>query len=143
MRNTLGQERSASDTLDVEYVTLQLMKSREEGGKRIERYSLIVFDYNSAELNPANRRVMERIKSRIEEDSKVKILGFADRSGNPEYNRNLARRRCREAQRVLGLPDSRVTIEPIGSDRLIYDNDTAEGRSYSRTVQIEVETPVR
>jgi len=143
VRNTLGQERSASDTLDVEYVTLQLMKAREEGGKRIERYSLIVFDYNSSDLNPANRRVMERIKSRIEADSKVKILGFADRSGNPEYNRSLARRRCLEAQRVLGLPDSRVTIEPVGSDRLIYDNDTAEGRSYSRTVQIEVETPVR
>ena len=143
VRNALGQERSASDTLSVDYVTLQLMKSREEGGKRIERYSLIVFDYNSSELNPANRRVMERIKSRIETDSKVKILGFADRSGNPEYNRSLARRRCEEAQRVLGLPDSRVTIEPVGSDRLIYDNDTAEGRSYSRTVQIEVETPVR
>lgn len=143
VRNALGQERSATDTLDVEYVTLQLMASREEGGKRIERYSLIVFDYNSAELNPANRRVMERIKSRIEADSKVKILGFADRSGNPEYNRNLARRRCLEAQRVLGLSDDRATIEPVGSDRLIYDNDTPEGRSYSRTVQIEVETPVR
>ena len=143
VRNTLGQERSASDTLSVDYVTLQLMASREEGGKRIERYSLIVFEYNSSDLNPSNRRVMERVKSRIEADSKVKILGFADRSGNPEYNRALARKRCLEAQRVLGLTDDRVTIEPVGSDRLIYDNDQPEGRSYSRTVQIEVETPVR
>jgi outer membrane protein OmpA-like peptidoglycan-associated protein len=143
VRNAIGQTKSAADTLSVDYVTLQLMKSREEGGKLIERYSLIVFDYNSAKLNASNQRVMERVRSRIEPESKVTIIGYADRQGNPEYNRNLAERRCKEAQRVLGLSDSRVTIKPIGSDQLIYDNDTPEGRSYSRTVQIEIETPLR
>ena len=143
VKNAIGQSRTASDTLKVDYVTLQLMKSREEGGKLIERYSLIVFDYNSSRLNESNQRVMERVKSRIQPESKVTILGYADRQGNPDYNRTLAEKRCLEAQRVLGLPSSRVTIKPIGSDQLIYDNDTAEGRSYSRTVQIEIETPVR
>jgi outer membrane protein OmpA-like peptidoglycan-associated protein len=141
--NEIGQTRTATDTLAVDYVTLQLMKSSEVGGKLIERYSLIVFDFNSAQLNAENQRVMDRVKSRIQPESKVRILGFADRQGNAEYNRTLARKRCLEAQRVLGLPDSRVTIEPIGSDRLLFDNNTPEGRSNSRTVQIEIETPVR
>ena len=143
VRNEIGQTRTVADTLGVDYVTAQLMKASTEGGKLIERYSLIVFDFNSAELNASNQRVMDRVRSRIQPESKVRILGFADRQGNPEYNRNLARKRCLEAQRALGLPDSRVTIEPVGSDRLLYDNDLAEGRSYSRTVQIEIETPVR
>lgn len=143
VQNVLGQSVTATDTVSIDYVSMQLMKSQEEGGKRVERYSLIVFDYNSAELNPANRKVMDQVRSRIEPSSKVTILGFADRSGNPESNRNLARRRCVEAQKALGLADDRVTIVPVGSDRLIYDNDTPIGRSYSRTVQIEVETPVR
>ena len=86
---------------------------------------------------------MERVKQRIQPESKVRITGFADRQGNPEYNRELARKRCTEAQRVLGLADDRVTLQPIGSDRFIFNNDNPEGRSYSRTVQIEIVTPVR
>lgn len=143
VENVLGQSVTVADTVTIDFVSMQLMKSMQEGGKRVERYSLIVFDYNSAELNPANRKVMDQVRSRIEPTSKVTILGFADRSGNPESNRALARRRCVEAQKALGLSDDRVTIVPVGSDRLIYDNDTPIGRSYSRTVQIEVETPVR
>jgi outer membrane protein OmpA-like peptidoglycan-associated protein len=86
---------------------------------------------------------MEKVKARIQPESKVRIVGYADRTGNPEYNRNLARKRCLEAQRVLGVADDRVAIDPIGSDTLIYNNDTPEGRSYSRTVQIEIETPIK
>ena len=143
VRAAAGSSVTASDTVAVDYVTLQTMKARQEEGKMVERYSLIVFDFNSARLNPSNQRIMQRVKDRIQPTSKVRIMGFADRQGNAEYNRELARKRCVEAQRALGLSDDRVVIEPVGSDRLLYDNETPEGRSYSRTVQIEVVTPVR
>lgn len=143
VRDAAGSSATASDTVSVDYVTLQTMKARQEEGKMVERYSLIVFGFNSAKLNSSNQRIMQRVKDRIQPTSKVRIMGFADRQGNAEYNRELARKRCIEAQRALGLSDDRVVIEPVGSDRLIYDNDTPEGRSYSRTVQIEVVTPVR
>lgn len=143
VRDANGLAAESSDTLDVDYITLQTMKARQEEGKMVERYSLIVFDFNSAQLNASNQRIMQRVKQRIQSDSKVRITGFADRQGNPEYNRELARKRCVEAQRVLGLSDDRVTLEPVGSDRLIFNNDNPEGRSYSRTVQIEIVTPVR
>ncbi|MBL0322334.1 MAG: OmpA family protein [Ignavibacteria bacterium] len=143
VRDANGLAAESSDTLSVDYITLQTMKARQEEGKMVERYSLIVFDFNSAQLNSSNQRIMQRVKQRIQPDSKVKIMGFADRQGNPDYNRELARKRCAEAQRVLGLPDDRVTLEPVGSDRLIFNNDNPEGRSYSRTVQIEIVTPVR
>ncbi len=143
VRDAAGSSVTASDTVPVDYVTLQTMKARQEEGTMVERYSLIVFDFNSAKLNSSNQRIMQRVRERIQPESKVRIMGFADRQGNPEYNRELARKRCVEAQRALGLSDDRVVIEPVGSDRLIYDNDTPEGRSYSRTVQIEIVTPVR
>lgn len=143
VRDANGIAAESSDTLAVDYVTLQLMKARQEEGKMIERYSLIVFDFNSAQLNPSNQRIMERVRQRIQADSKVRITGFADRQGNPDYNRELARKRCVEAQRVLKLEDNRVTLDPVGSDKLLYDNDTPDGRSYSRTVQIEIVTPIR
>lgn len=141
--NAAGTEIEVHDTLPVDYVTLQMIRSRREEGKLVERYSLIVFDFNSAQLSPANQRTMQKVKERIQPDSKVRIVGYADRTGNPEYNRSLARKRCLEAQRVLGVADDRVQIDPIGSDALIYNNDTPEGRSYSRTVQIEIETPIK
>ncbi|MFN9149976.1 MAG: OmpA family protein, partial [Bacteroidota bacterium] len=143
VRNNRGENVEASDTVAVDYVTLQTMRARQEEGKLVERYSLIVFDFNSAQLNPANQRTMDRVKARIQPESRVRIVGYADKSGNPEYNRNLARKRCLEVQKVLGLSDDRVTLEPVGSDRLIYENETPEGRSYSRTVQIELVTPIR
>jgi outer membrane protein OmpA-like peptidoglycan-associated protein len=143
VRNDRGENVEASDTVAVDYITLQTMRARQEEGKLVERYSLIVFDFNSAQLNPANQRTMDRVKARIQPESRVRIVGYADKSGNPEYNRNLARKRCLEVQKVLGLSDDRVTLEPVGSDRLIYENETPEGRSYSRTVQIELVTPIR
>ncbi len=143
VRNDKGQRKNLTDAIPVELITVQKAKGMQEGGKLIERYSLIVFDYNSAKLNESNQRVMDIVRSRVQPDSKVRIMGFADRTGDPEYNRKLATRRCEEAKNVLAVRDDQVTIEPVGSDRLIYTNDVPEGRSYCRTVQIEVETPIR
>lgn len=143
VRNNKGQRKNLANAIPVELITVQKAKSMQEGGKQIERYSLIVFDYNSAKLNESNQRVMDIVRSRVQPDSKVRIMGFADRTGDPEYNRKLATRRCEETKRVLAVRDDQVTIEPVGSDRLIYNNDLPEGRSYCRTVQIEVETPIR
>lgn len=141
--NGLGQSIKSSLQVPVNMMTLQEARSTREGGKLVERYSLIVFDYNSAKLNAANQKIMDLVRSRVTPETKVLIRGFADRTGDPEYNRELALRRCTEAKRVLNVPDEQITLEAIGSDQLIYDNESAEGRSYCRTVQIEIETPIR
>jgi outer membrane protein OmpA-like peptidoglycan-associated protein len=128
--------------LDVEQLTVRQKRFEQRDDKRIDRFSLIVFDFNKADLTPAHRELLSEVKSRIQPQSKVVIAGYADRSGDPDYNRELARRRCVEVQRALGLPDAAVTIVPKGSDELLYDNATPEGRSYCRTVQITIETPI-
>lgn len=143
VQNDEGQKKSVQASVPVEFVTVENAKAFKEEGKLVERFSLIVFDYNSSALNPANQKIMQKVRERVTPESTVRIKGYADRTGNPEFNKELARRRCTEAKRMLGVPDSQVLLEPIGADQLIYDNDTPEGRSYSRTVTIEVETPIK
>lgn len=142
VRDRTGQTMDKSLQLDVEQLTVRQKRFEQRDDKRIDRFSLIVFDFNKADLTPAHRELLSEVKSRIQPQSKVVIAGYADRSGDPDYNRELARRRCVEVQRALGLPDAAVTIVPKGSDELLYDNATPEGRSYCRTVQITIETPI-
>lgn len=142
VRDRTGQRVDKTVQLNVEQLTVRQKRYEQRDDKRIDRYSLIVFDFNKAELTAAHRQLLGEVKLRIQPQSKVVIAGYADRSGEPDYNRELARRRCVEVQRALGLADSAVTIEPKGSDELLYDNTTPEGRSYCRTVQITIETPI-
>ncbi|MBX7155226.1 MAG: OmpA family protein [Bacteriodetes bacterium] len=138
-----GQKKDATASLAVQQLTIKKKRYEQKDDKRIDRFSLIVFDFNKADLNGDNKRIVQEVKQRITPESKITIAGYADRSGDSEYNRELARRRCVETQRSIGLNDSNSTINPIGSDVLLYDNNTPEGRSYSRTVQVIIETPVK
>ncbi|MDW8074899.1 MAG: OmpA family protein [Bacteroidota bacterium] len=142
VRDRTGQTIDKTLQLNVQQLTVRQKRFEQRDDKRIDRFSLIVFDFNKAELTAAHRALLSEVRSRIQPQSKVLIAGYADRSGDPEYNRELARRRCVEVQRALGLSDTAVTLVPKGSDELLYDNATPEGRSYCRTVQITIETPI-
>lgn len=142
-QDKIGMTTTARQSLKVQQLTLKKKRYELHDDKKIERFALIVFDFNSASLNPANQRIVDDIKSRIQQDSKVIISGFADRSGELTYNQNLALRRCQEVKNALGLAEGQVQLDPVGSKELLYDNESPQGRSYSRTVQIMVETPVR
>lgn len=104
---------------------------------------MILFDYDKADIKGVNRTIVDEIRGKIEPNSKVTIIGYADRTGEPTYNRELAARRTAEVQRLLRVNPENLTIKNIGSDILLYDNNTPQGRSYCRTVQIIVETPVK
>ena len=137
----IGMTVTARQSLKVQQLTLKKKRYELHNDKKIERFALIVFDFNSASLGTNNQRIVQDIKKRIRPDSKIVISGFADRSGELTYNQNLALKRCQEVKNALGLPDTQVTLDPVGSSQLLYDNTTPQGRSYSRTVQILVETP--
>jgi outer membrane protein OmpA-like peptidoglycan-associated protein len=137
-----GEAKTAETLLKVQQLTIKKKRFELQNDKRVERYSLILFDFDKAELGAENTLIAEEIKRRIEPNSTITIAGYADRQGENEYNRQLAMRRAQATQKALGLPDGRVVLKGIGSDVLLFDNDIPEGRSYSRTVQVIVETPV-
>jgi outer membrane protein OmpA-like peptidoglycan-associated protein len=138
-----GQRKSNAVSVDVKQMSIRRKRFEQKDDKRIDRFSLIVFDFNKADLNADNKRILEEVQSRIEPNSVVTIAGYADKSGDAEYNRDLARRRCMEVEKVIAVKSVKPLISPVGSDILLYDNSTPEGRAYCRTVQIVIETPIK
>jgi len=105
--------------------------------REVGRYSLILFDFDRATLNPYNRRIADMIRSAIDFDASVRITGYSDRIGEAEYNRKLSEDRARNVARLLGVRGARV--EGLGQSVELHDNNLPEGRFYSRTVNILVE----
>lgn len=107
---------------------------------RIEKFNLIVFGFNVSAISPMNQLILDLIKKQIKPNSTVRITGHTDRMGNSEYNQRLSMRRAAEIARVLKVNESNAN--GVGGETSLFDNDLPEGRFYSRTVRIVVETPL-
>lgn len=137
-----NQVKTYSKNISIQQKTIRKKREIIEDDYRIERYSLILFDFDKSTILEIHRPVLEYIRSKITPNSKVKIYGYADRTGTLEYNRELARRRSEEVRNYLQIKPENVELYPIGSNELLFDNNIPEGRSYSRTVKIEIRTPI-
>lgn len=137
-----SQKATAENTFRIEQKTIKKKRVEKLGDKIIQRYSLVLFDFDKAELTGNQLAILKSIKNEIKSNSKVKISGYTDRTGDAEYNRELARRRAAETQKALFVQGAEFSIIPVGSEILLYDNNNPHGRSYCRTVKIEIETPV-
>jgi outer membrane protein OmpA-like peptidoglycan-associated protein len=105
----------------------------------IDRYNLVLFDYGKAELTPEHQRILASLKSRLTPASHIIIEGFADQSGSNSTNIRLASARATATKRALAPVDA--VVRSNGDSRLLFANDTPEGRFLCRTVQITVLTP--
>lgn len=136
-----GGKRSAEGKLPVEQVTIQKKRTEQIADRKIDRYSLILFDFDRADLNDANRKIGAFIRGRISPSATVTITGYTDRIGETEYNQRLSAERARTTAQALGLrPDQALGR---GETTTLFNNDLPEGRFYSRTVTVVVETPVK
>ncbi len=132
----ITDEKSA----DVELVTLEQKRKEKQEDYVIDKYSLILFDFNKYEITDKHIKIIDFIKNRIEPESEVYITGYADRIGEEEYNIKLSELRAKEASRALGADAEEV--KGVGGSVLLYDNELPEGRFYCRTVEILIRTPV-
>ena len=132
---------SETKPLTINQVTLA-DKARMGGtDKTVDRYSMILFGFDRADLSPANQELATAIKDRISSTSTTRVIGYTDRSGAEDYNLRLSTRRAQAVATALGLPASAGS--GLGETLPLYDNTTPEGRFYSRTVEVIVETPRR
>lgn len=110
------------------------------------RLSLVVFDFDRADLSPINRQLVQRfVLDAVKPSSRIRIVGSTDRLGEALYNLQLSQARADEARRYIQqiIPTARIEeARGIGSSQLLFDNATPEGRYYCRTVTILVETPI-
>lgn len=135
-----GVEARAEGALAVNVVTLRRKREERIGDRVIDRYSLILFDFDRATIEGLNAKIVEDIRARIAPGATVSVTGSTDRIGEEAYNERLSQERARNVARLLGVAPERVA--GVGESNPPYDNDLPEGRFYSRTVTIVVETPV-
>jgi outer membrane protein OmpA-like peptidoglycan-associated protein len=136
--NALATE---SGSVPLDQQTVEKKRSERIKDKEVDRYSLILFDFDRAELGTSNKRISEYIREHSAQDATVSITGYTDRMGDDEHNQHLSEARANETAKLLKL---RTTdVKGVGEKELLFDNNIPEGRFYCRTVNIEVETPVK
>lgn len=92
-------------------------------------------------LLPNTLGPITRVAKLVEGDAKtgVLVLGHADSSGKDELNRKLSQERAQAVSaifRLSGLQRDRLSLKGLGSDMPRAANDSQQGRSLNRRVEI-------
>ena len=69
----------------------------------------------------------------------IRIAGFTDSTGSESYNQQLSERRAEAVKNALagaGVNPARMTTAGYGESQPIASNDTDEGRSQNRRVEL-------
>lgn len=128
-------------TIQFKVTTIKQKKKEKKGDKEIDRYSLILFDFDKADLEKNNLKIINDIKQKIKSTSDIYITGHTDRTGEDSYNLRLSIERAFATKKALGFP--KAIAEGMGEKIILHDNDLPEGRFFCRTVNIIVETKLK
>lgn len=114
-----------------------------ENSIQLEMDNLISFDSSefklSHEILPALRSI-SKVMSEYPE-SKLKVKGFADASGNFESNVKLSKDRASAVAKYIldhGIADNRVDVFAFGIQDPLCSNESSQGRACNRRVELEL-----
>ncbi len=104
--------------------------------------SMSLFDSGKAQLKLGSTRAMvgalEMIKAHP--DKRILVAGYTDNVGNPDSNLKLSTARAQAVRDWLieasGIPGTQFAIQGYGDTRPIASNDTPDGRTRNRRVEI-------
>ena len=138
-----GQQVEANGSVPVDYLSSVQRKTENLPDRTIDKYSLILFDFDKSTLGPDNQRILERtVLPSIKANSKVTIIGYTDRIGTDEHNKKLSIERSETVMNFLKsrATDATYNAMGVGESSEIFNNNSPVGRHLSRTVQVIVET---
>jgi outer membrane protein OmpA-like peptidoglycan-associated protein len=104
----------------------------------------ILFGFDSAVLQSAaraNLADLARVLAEDSEDYELLVAGHTDSSGAQAYNQTLSERRAAAASNFLatrGIPSSQIRTEGLGETEPVASNDSAQGESANRRVEIAI-----
>ena len=104
----------------------------------------ILFDFGSAALGMEYHAELDKVSEYLQSNpnSYAVLAGFTDSVGSDEYNLGLSRRRAESAAAYLmnnaNVDEDRIVLQWFGKLNPVAGNDTAEGRSMNRRVEIAV-----
>ncbi len=136
--------RTAAST-SVRFIKREERVAKKMSYKVLEKYALILFDFDRVAIKERNKAVINQIIARIKEipDARVTIVGHTDSIGKEEYNIALSKRRAEAAYRQIlaggVVKNERIVFEGAGPYKALYDNSLPEGRAFNRTVTVALE----
>lgn len=103
----------------------------------------VYFDLNKSDIKGPSAVTLQRLANIFKEYPKSNILieGHTDSSGSEEYNLNLSRQRAQAVTDYLvsqGIDSQRFTTKWYGELQPRFDNNTPEGRSKNRRVELGI-----
>ena len=105
--------------------------------------SSITFALNSADLNAQFYNALNGVTMVLKEYNKtvIEVAGHTDSSGSDQYNMQLSERRAQSVASYLssqGVQSSRLITVGAGETRPVASNDTEQGRSANRRVEMTI-----
>ena len=137
---SLKDSAEINGELPIEQVTLHKKKINRVQNREVNTFSLILFDVRSSNINNANADIIEFIKGYVKPNSTINITGYTDRLGDANANQNLAQDRANATAKSLNVKQ-RASVSAKGNSAL-YDDSFPEGRLYTRTVDVIVDTRI-
>jgi outer membrane protein OmpA-like peptidoglycan-associated protein/Mg-chelatase subunit ChlD len=140
-----GQSFRAEDSSRVQLIRREERFAQKEGYKVVEKYALILFDFDRAEIRDRNRTVLDRITARMREvpAAVVTIVGHTDSIGSVDYNVALSKKRAQAAYDLILAGGFRaregIRHDGQGPAEPLFDNGLPEGRAFNRTVTVRLE----
>jgi outer membrane protein OmpA-like peptidoglycan-associated protein len=103
----------------------------------------VLFDFGKYTLKPAAREKLAKISGIVmaHPGLNLQVEGYTDSVGSDQVNQQLSERRADTVKDYLieqGVPGSSVTAQGFGKANPVATNDTADGRSKNRRVQLVV-----
>lgn len=118
VKEVTPEPRIVRDTVKEEVVrteTVQLAAKEPIG------FPTVFFDNNSAVLNTTHRNILSSMIEEMQDKGsyRVRLTGYASKSGNADYNQQLSARRAEAVKQGLlemGIPESRIRMVAGGID---------------------------
>lgn len=123
----------------------RLFRKELDNSKTMYRYQ-ILFNYAQSDAVRAYESFLrQELSPRIEQRSKVYVIGFTDNIGADAVNLKLSKQRASEARTILvnelGKLSNRSRVQAVGygedDSRALFRNTLPEGRFFNRSVVIE------
>jgi outer membrane protein OmpA-like peptidoglycan-associated protein len=111
--------------------------------ENLEKYAMLSFDFNTADINARARQMLDLISESISRDATgINVTGYCDSTGTPEYNQALSEQRANSAITALRastkLP-ANTAVHGVGLRDPKFANELPEGRQLNRRVEVSIE----
>ena len=109
-------------------------------------FTSISFDVNGDDIQISSyKQIDEAVKVyKKNPAAQIEVRGYTDASGNEKQNVRLSQKRADKVSKALqirGIALTNISAKGFGSEKPIASNNTPEGRSQNRRVEIEFPYP--